>query len=78
MLEQEGFNQIVFVGDATAKYQGMVAPTNRLISSVDLPSAKYLANLAQLAYEQEQFVDVAYFEPFYLKKPNITKPKPKF
>ncbi len=31
------------------------------------PSAAYMKVLAELALQQQQFVDVAYFEPFYLK-----------
>lgn len=78
LLKNPVIEQVVLVGDAVAKYQKMVTTTNVITSVVDLPSAKYLGNLAQKAYDQQAFVDVAYFEPFYLKKPNITKPKPKF
>ena len=40
------------------------------------PSAAYMKVLAERALQQQQFVDVAYFEPFYLKdfiagKPNV-------
>lgn len=38
-------------------------------------SATHLVELARHAYEKQQFEDLAYFEPFYLKKPNITKSK---
>lgn len=78
LLEEKGIEQIVLVGDGISKYQEIATNSNIIASTVDLPSAKYLGALAQEAYNQQQFVDVAYFEPFYLKKPNITKPKPKF
>lgn len=37
-----------------------------------LCSARHLVPLALQAFEQKQFVDVAYTAPFYLKAPNIT------
>lgn len=40
-------------------------------------SAKHLVTLANRAFEQKQFVDIAYAEPFYLKPPNITLSKKK-
>ena len=53
-----------------------------------LPSPKFryieialgAGNLVPLAaekFQQKAFVDLAYFSPFYLKSPNITKAKPK-
>ena len=42
-------------------------------------SAANLAVLAEMAYISEEFEDIAYFEPFYMKPPNITTPgKPPF
>ncbi len=40
-----------------------------------LCSADHLAALAEKAFQKKQFADVAYFSPFYLKPPNITKSK---
>lgn len=40
-------------------------------------SAIHLAPLALKAYTEERFADLAYFEPYYLKSPNITKAKKK-
>lgn len=77
-LENEGIEEVVLTGDAVAKYQDICTTNAVKISTVQLPSSKYLSWLVYQAYQQEQTVDVAYFEPFYLKKPNITKPKPKF
>ena len=31
------------------------------------PLARYMAPLAQRAYDERRFEDLAYFEPFYLK-----------
>ncbi|CAA6819776.1 MAG: TsaB protein, required for threonylcarbamoyladenosine (t(6)A) formation in tRNA [uncultured Aureispira sp.] len=78
LLEHPAIDEIVLVGDAVEKYQDICTTSPLKISTVQLPSSKHLSWLAYLAYQAEQTVDVAYFEPFYLKKPNITKPKPKF
>jgi len=74
-----GFERIVLAGDAVTKYETILDKNSPLVlSSVRLPSASWLAPLAHQAFLQQKFVDVGYFEPFYLKKPHITKPKPKF
>lgn len=38
-------------------------------------SAAHLVDLAQESFRQNRFEDIAYFEPLYLKPPNITKSK---
>jgi tRNA threonylcarbamoyladenosine biosynthesis protein TsaB len=48
---------------------------NLFISPVQACSALYLAKITNDCYMKGQFVDVAYFEPFYMKAPNITIPK---
>jgi tRNA threonylcarbamoyladenosine biosynthesis protein TsaB len=78
LLENTGIDEIVLVGDAVEKYQDICTTSPLKISAVQLPSSRHLSSLAYLAYQAQKTVDVAYFEPFYLKKPNITKPKPKF
>lgn len=78
LLENTEIEEVVLVGDAIEKYEAICASKPLKISTVQLPSSKHLSYLAYLAYQAEESVDVAYFEPFYLKKPNITKPKPKF
>ncbi|MCH2023001.1 MAG: tRNA (adenosine(37)-N6)-threonylcarbamoyltransferase complex dimerization subunit type 1 TsaB [Saprospiraceae bacterium] len=78
LLEQKNIKRVVFVGDALDKYKEIVSNPHVNPGSVVLPSAKFMTFLSQKAFEKKQFEDVAYFEPFYLKSPNITKPKPKF
>lgn len=78
LLENTAIEEVVLIGDAVEKYQEICTTSPLKISTVQLPSSKYLPHLAYLAHQAKQEVDVAYFEPFYLKKPNITKPKPKF
>lgn len=79
LVEQE-LEAWILVGDAAGKFIelfGGELPAHLLWSGVHQPSAQYLGALAQQAWEAKQFQSVAYFEPFYLKKPHITKPKPK-
>lgn len=78
LLEMNAIEQVVLVGDAVEKYAPIVTNDKIILSPVRLPSSKYMTALAQEAFIQQKFVDVAYFEPFYLKQPNITKPKARF
>ena len=78
MLAQEAASQYLIAGDALPKYTSAFKYNQASEYQLVHPSAKYMAGLSQAKFEQQEFVDVAYFEPFYLKAPNITKPKPKF
>ncbi|MBO4543529.1 MAG: tRNA (adenosine(37)-N6)-threonylcarbamoyltransferase complex dimerization subunit type 1 TsaB, partial [Bacteroidales bacterium] len=58
---------IVFCGNAVEKVQSVIAYQRNAHFSNVVCSAAYMAKLAYDKYVQQQFVDVAYFEPFYLK-----------
>ena len=63
-LEQ---SQVVFFGDGAEKCRETIAsPQARFIEGV-FPSARCMGHFAELQFQQSEFVDVAYFEPFYLK-----------
>jgi tRNA threonylcarbamoyladenosine biosynthesis protein TsaB len=71
ILDQSFFDQlpqvsIVFVGDGAFKCESFLMP-NAFVLQV-MPTANMMAELAQQKFETGQFVDVAYFEPFYLKE----------
>lgn len=68
--------QIVLSGNGAEKCRA-VLPTDNIVYSTVACSAAHLLPLALIAFEQEDFEDVAYYSPFYLKPPNITKPKPR-
>lgn len=72
-------DQIYLGGDAVEKIKPLIEGHQQefIATRINGNSAKYLATLAQDVLENKQFEDVAYVEPFYLKKPNITKPKSK-
>lgn len=60
-------SKIVFFGDGAAKCQEILTHPNAVFIEDLHPSAIDLAAIAHLRFQNEQFEDVAYFEPFYLK-----------
>ncbi|MCO6476609.1 MAG: tRNA (adenosine(37)-N6)-threonylcarbamoyltransferase complex dimerization subunit type 1 TsaB [Phaeodactylibacter sp.] len=69
-------HRIVLSGNGAEKCREVLPEENIIYSPVEC-SAAHLLPLALIAYEQERFEDAAYYSPFYLKPPNITKPKPR-
>jgi tRNA threonylcarbamoyladenosine biosynthesis protein TsaB len=63
---QEKENKILVFGDGADKCLEMM-PSNYSIVSGIYPSAVMMAKLSQKAFSDGDFVDAAYFEPFYLK-----------
>jgi tRNA threonylcarbamoyladenosine biosynthesis protein TsaB len=59
--------RMVFFGDGAAKCREMITHANAIFLGDFSPSAKYLAEIAFKKFEQKDFEDIAYFEPFYLK-----------
>lgn len=59
---------VVFCGNGCGKCRSVLQtyPNARFDETIS-PSARYMPALANRAYEQKKFEDVAYFEPFYLK-----------
>ncbi len=66
--------KIAFSGNGSPKYKEMVNQAEFLFLDVKC-SALHLVSLAERAYEKKEFESIAYFEPIYLKPPNITIPK---
>ncbi len=61
-------NQIVFFGDGASKCKDILSH-NKSAIFIDgiFPSAKNMIILSEQAFNNKEFEDVAYFEPFYLK-----------
>ena len=59
--------KILFVGDGAKKAKEILQLENAEFNETVYPSAKYLIKKAVEKYNQQEFEDVAYFEPFYLK-----------
>lgn len=60
-------NTIIFFGDGSQKFKKIINHSNAMFVDDIFPSAKNMTTLAQLAYSQKKFEDLAYYEPFYLK-----------
>ena len=68
---------IYFFGDGSQKIKDILtSPNARFIDHVDT-SARHMTGLAEQYFNEKKFVDVAYFEPFYLKDFIATTPKKK-
>lgn len=60
-------NKILFIGDGAKKAQEILNLPNAEFRSDIYPSAKGLIKKSVEKFNQQDFEDVAYFEPFYLK-----------
>ena len=66
---------VYFFGNGAKKCQDVIShPNAHFIDDVE-PLAKWMQPLAEKRFLNEQFEDVAYFEPFYLKDFVALKPK---
>jgi tRNA threonylcarbamoyladenosine biosynthesis protein TsaB len=70
-------NYLTFIGDGAAKCETTLDSQNAHFSTLNFNSAANMSSLAHSAFENENFEDVAYFEPFYLKDFVFTTPKQK-
>ena len=57
---------VLFIGDGALKCREVLTSPNARFANA-FPSALAMAPLAEAAYAEKRFEDVAYFEPFYLK-----------
>ena len=69
--------QILFAGNGSQKCQPLINHPNAIFIPNVYPTASGMASLANDAFLNNQFEDVAYFEPFYLKDFIATIPKRK-
>jgi tRNA threonylcarbamoyladenosine biosynthesis protein TsaB len=70
-------NYLTFIGDGAEKCKEILEHQNAHFNTDNFNSAANMSNLAQKAFDLNQFEDVAYFEPFYLKDFVATIPKKK-
>jgi tRNA threonylcarbamoyladenosine biosynthesis protein TsaB len=57
---------MLFIGDGALKCKDVLTSPNAFFRQAD-PLASAMAPLAEAAWQEKRFEDVAYFEPFYLK-----------
>ncbi|MFW6020155.1 MAG: tRNA (adenosine(37)-N6)-threonylcarbamoyltransferase complex dimerization subunit type 1 TsaB, partial [Bacteroidales bacterium] len=70
--------KVYYFGDGAEKCRKVFQDVDNMVYyEGGFPSATYMNKLAQLKYACRDFVDVAYFEPFYLKDFIAGKPKVK-
>ncbi|WKN42226.1 tRNA (adenosine(37)-N6)-threonylcarbamoyltransferase complex dimerization subunit type 1 TsaB [Tunicatimonas pelagia] len=83
VIDEESFrpeldqHSITFFGNGSDKCQPLLQHPNAHFVPNALPSARWVGELALRKYEEEDFEDLAYFVPFYLKEYRTTQPKKK-
>lgn len=60
--------KVMFVGDGSTKAKEILQLSEAEFSETSYPSARYLVKKAVGKFNNKEFEDVAYFEPFYLKE----------
>lgn len=79
VIDESSFSDLhdvytVFTGDGVEKCAEILARDGWTFDGI-LPNAEAMVALSQEAFKKQQFEDVAYFEPFYLKDFIAGKPK---
>ena len=73
---EEEQEKIYFVGDCADKCKTVLTKENFIfLDAIVYPSANEMSALSYIKYKKNDIVDVAYFEPYYLKDFLITAPK---
>lgn len=81
ILNENSFQEILtekniaFFGDGAAKFHEICSEPKAQFIANKVPLASQMALLSERAFLQQQFVDVAYFTPAYLKKFQVTTSK---
>ena len=76
LAEQLAQHSVLFFGNGAAKFRAMLAESAQagFLAGIE-PSAVAVGALAIAAYHRQEFQDVAYYEPFYLKEVYTTTPR---
>ena len=69
--------KMIFAGDGSGKCRDVIQTENTVFLENIYPSAETMAFLSEKAYQEKQFEDTAYYEPFYLKEFQATVAKNK-
>jgi tRNA threonylcarbamoyladenosine biosynthesis protein TsaB len=65
-------NKIYFFGNGAEKCKEVIKSNNALFLENIFPSSENLITLAYSLFQEKKFVDIAYFEPYYLKNFIVT------
>ncbi|PTX44425.1 tRNA threonylcarbamoyladenosine biosynthesis protein TsaB [Christiangramia gaetbulicola] len=60
-------SKVHFIGNGVAKFEEICKHPNAVFHTQQYPSAKEMAEIAELKHQKSDTEDVAYFEPYYLK-----------
>ena len=60
-------SEVLFFGNGASKCQSSINNNSAVFIEDIYPSARYMVKLAEELFAKKEFVDSAYFEPFYLK-----------
>ena len=76
LAEQLAQQPVLFFGHGAAKFQALLGehPNAGFLAGIE-PSAISVGQLGVAAFHRQEFQDVAYYEPFYLKEVYTTTPK---
>ena len=69
---------VYFFGDGAEKCKTKITHPHAFFVDRIAPIAKNMCPLAERAIARDEYADVAYFEPFYLKEFVVSKPKAVF
>ena len=81
VIDEHSFNEyltqgkVYFLGDGAEKCKEIIKHENAIFLDGYFPSAKQMTTVSFEKQQQNDFEDVAYFEPFYLKDFLVTPPK---
>jgi tRNA threonylcarbamoyladenosine biosynthesis protein TsaB len=70
--------KMAFFGNGAAKCRGIISHPNAIFIDHVAASAGHMTVLSEKAYREKSFVNLAYYEPFYLKDFIATVPKKLF
>ncbi|WP_027418000.1 tRNA (adenosine(37)-N6)-threonylcarbamoyltransferase complex dimerization subunit type 1 TsaB [Crocinitomix catalasitica] len=71
-------NKVCFFGPGAEKCKAIIQHENAIFDIDMKVSAQGMASIGEAMYQNKEFVDVAYFEPYYLKDFIAGKPKKMF
>lgn len=83
VVDSKSFNELLvhhkifFFGNGAAKCKELITSSNAVFVDDVNPSSLGVAFLAEKLFQENKFVDVAYFEPFYMKEFIAGKPSKK-
>ena len=61
-------NSIFFTGNGTKKWQEIIGISPKILFGRINPPVKYLGEISNKKYEQQEFTDILYSEPIYIKE----------